>query len=159
MSRDELLARIDSQARSYDRAGAIEEWAYWISSSIAAICSAIAGLSIVADASAWNAPYGRWITGALAIVPAVWAALDRAIGLRQLSIFNYGVSQKLRALHDAAHGQLLDDPTKETIREYNSIMAGEHEAFKILLTGGQDVSSENKGKEAAMAAELAKKSV
>jgi hypothetical protein len=156
MTRDEFLLRMDREARSYERFGTVEEWSYWLGSSVAAICSAVAGLSIVANAGSWNEPYGRVITGTLAIMPAVWAALDRAVGLRQLSVFNYGIAQKLRALHDAAQGEQLDASTQAVIREYSAIMAGEHDAFKILVTGSTESGRDKTEAEVATAEAAAK---
>ncbi|WP_407530465.1 hypothetical protein [Methylobacterium oryzisoli] len=157
MTREEFLLRIDRQARGYELAGKIEEWSHWLGSSIAAICSAIAGLSIVANAGSWNEPYGRVITGALAIVPAVWAALDQVVGLRKLSVFNYGIAQKLRALHDMAQGEQLDPSTQKIIKEYSAIMANEHDSFQTLITGSADLGREKNDAEIAKLHDIADK--
>lgn len=159
MTREDFLLRIDREARSYEWVGTVEEWSYWLGSSVAAICSAVAGLSIVANAGSWNEPYGRVITGTLAIVPAVWAALDRAIGLRQLSVFNYGMAQKLRALHDTAWADQLDVPTQAIIGQYSAIMADEQDAFKTLMTGSTEAGRAKAEAEVAKAEAMAKGSL
>src|SRR5262249_43475706 len=74
-----------------------EEIAYWLGSALAAICSAIAGLSIAADISS-SLPHGKIIAARLAIVPALWTAAERCLHLRRLSIFNYTIASELEAL-------------------------------------------------------------
>jgi hypothetical protein len=121
--------------KKYDFAGRTQEYVYWSGSAPAGICSAIAGLSIIGDVSSWNQPYGKIITAVLAIVPAVWAALDRAVRFSQLSVFNYGVSRRLLALYQLGSGLELDDNTKKLISDYNDILLKEHDAFAALISG------------------------
>jgi hypothetical protein len=142
--KDEIVAELERRAKSYNRAGALQEWAFWIGASLSAACSAIAGLSIAANLGAWNEPYGRIISASLAIIPAVWLALDSSVRFRELSIFSYGVSTKLRALSLKMKGQGLDKETRRFIEMYEGIMKDEHEAFSDLLA--QETSTKDKAK-------------
>ncbi|MFL9829025.1 hypothetical protein, partial [Rhodoplanes sp. SY1] len=137
----ELIKEIKDNAEDYGRVARIEEVAYWVGASLAAICSAIAGLSIAANASSWNEPYGKLITGALALVPAVWVALDQTIRLRQLSVFNYGVATKLSILLNQIRSAGMDDETRKMMEEYNSILATEYADFSSILSTPPDASS------------------
>jgi hypothetical protein len=153
MTREEFLAELRDRSKGYGKAASVQEWSYWIGASLAATCSGVAAVSIVADLGAWNQPYGRVITGALAIVPAIWAGIDRVLGLRRLSVFNYGVSSKLSALYYKASSTGLDDDTKKLIGEYNNIMAGEDADFATLMngTGRSDAAEAQVDKAKAMA--------
>jgi hypothetical protein len=90
-TQEELLKELSMDARRYFRAAKAEEIIFWIGSGAAAICSAVAGLSVAADL------YGKITTAFLAVVPAIWTAAERGFHLRRLSLFNYAVAAEMNA--------------------------------------------------------------
>ena len=133
MTKDEIISELDRRANGYQKAGTVHEWAFWLGAGVSAACSAIAGLSVAANISSWNEPYGRIVSATFAIIPAVWLAVDSAVRFRQLSVFNYGVSLKLKILSLKMKGHDLDDDTKKYLDIYEAILKDEHEKFSELL--------------------------
>jgi hypothetical protein len=133
---DELLSKLNKKAADYESAGRKEEIVYWIGSALAAIFSAIAGLSIAANISDWRPPYGKIIAACLAIVPAVWTAAERSLHLRRLSIFNYTVASQLEALGiEVRYGGHLDPKTAAT--RFAEIVRQENELFSAVITAAE----------------------
>jgi signal transduction histidine kinase len=125
-----LLKAIEGDRDTYAFAAWIEEWAYWIGATIAAICSALAGLSVAAGLGD-----GSWklTVAALAVVPAVWAAIDRTLKLRQLSAHNYRFAAANEALLVQARVQFCDAETQQIARNYTDIIRIENTAITALL--------------------------
>ena len=142
MTKEEFLSELSRRSNNFGRAGRAQELAYWIGSSLAAVCSAIAGHSIAANLTAWSDPYGRIIAGALALVPAIWAALDRTLRLRQMSVFSYGVQVKLRALRNKALSLDLPDKERGLMDEYSAIMTAEHDDFTKMILGHDETDAQ-----------------
>ena len=131
--RSELLQRLTDVSGSYSRAARRQEIAYWVGSALAAICSAVASLSVAADLSGWRPPCGKVITAVLAIIPAVWTAAERSLHLRGVSLFNYTVASELEAL--AVEVQYTTDiDAKTAAKRYADIIRRENTNFIDLMS-------------------------
>jgi hypothetical protein len=132
---NELLSSLGKKAAGYEVAGRIEEISYWMGSALAAICSAIAGLSIAADINN-SLPHGNIIAAGLAIVPAVWTAAERSLHLRRLSIFNYTIASELEALSIELRYSTNVDANAAAAR-YAAIVRRENDLFAALMTAAE----------------------
>jgi hypothetical protein len=75
-ARDELIKKLTSDLKALSLVASIQEISFWIGSTVASVCSAVAGVSIAANLH--DSGSGRFFLGTLAVIPAVWAAIDRA---------------------------------------------------------------------------------
>jgi len=131
--REGLLDELSKTADTYFRAAKVEEIVFWIGSAAAAICSAVAGLSVAADLSNWNSPYGKVFTATLAAVPVIWTAAERSLHLRRLSLFNYAVVAEVTALSLEIRYAPDFDPKAAALR-YAAILRQENTKFTELLS-------------------------
>ena len=131
-----LLEQIETERESYYKAARWEEIAHWTGSSIAAVSSALAAVGAAAGSNIMGPEVGKYAIAILAVVPAVWAAIDRSLSLRSLSLFSYGVSAEFEALAvDVRYKDTLDLNAAAT--RFSEIIRREHDAFAKVLTGEQ----------------------
>jgi hypothetical protein len=137
MNEDALKTTIDKKAREYERRGVFQEWTHWIGSGLSAVFSAIAAIS-VGTGNVSNVWGGEFVVALFAIVPAVWAAIDRAIQVRRLSIYNYRMSTNLTKIL-LEFGDSDSDPNKVAIRQkYLEFLEFEQAKFEEMFGGKTD---------------------
>lgn len=146
-SRDEIISQMERDCAVYKRMAQYQERAFWIGSTTAAVCSAIAGLLIAGEPESAG-DLRKFLTAVLAVIPAVWAALDRTLRLGHFSAYNYEIYTELRTLLLDAQGKSLDPDTKALAKKYGRILKRENELFRHIL-----LSEEGETTEAASEAE------
>lgn len=131
--RSELIDKLGTEAKAYDDTGKWEEITYWIGSAVSAIASVFAGLNISINiGQSGNSKETIAVSAILAIIPALWAAIEKTINLRRLAAFNYTVAAQLHALHIELKFNLQATIENASMR-YAEIVKTESVMFSTLM--------------------------